>query len=78
MRADPAAHAVRGHLADQEVAFRIHGDQIEAVTPRMCYEATMRLVEATVLMGHFTADSLVRRRAYFPRASGCCAPRRST
>lgn len=53
-----------------EIAFRIKSGQIEEAVPAMRYDEFVELIEDMVITGHFTTDSLIWRRSYFPSQFG--------
>jgi len=53
-----------------EIAFRIKSEQIDEEMPEMRYDQFVELIEDMVITGHFTTDSLIWRRSYFPSQFG--------
>lgn len=53
-----------------EVAFRVHSQQIDEQMASMNYNQLTALVDDMLITGHFTTNSLIVRRAYFPSQFG--------
>ena len=53
-----------------EIAFRIQSQQIQEEDPEMTYNEFVTLIEDMIITGHFTSDSLIIRRRYFPSQFG--------